>query len=48
MTRHVVDALFGLFGGVIPSGLHLAWNFRRNNKDTSGTIDLSLMRKFNK
>jgi hypothetical protein len=42
MTGHVLDALFGVLGGLIPGGIHFAWNFTRNNKTTSGTIDLTL------
>ena len=42
MGTHALDALFGLLGGVIPGGLHLAWNVTRGTKSASGTIDLTL------
>lgn len=45
MSGHVVSLLFGLLGGVIPGGLHLAWNVTRNNKTSSGTIDFTLRDK---
>lgn len=41
----MVDALFGLLGGILPGGLHMAWNFTRGSKSNSGTIDLTLTKK---
>lgn len=42
MSVHWVDALFGVLGGIVPGGLHVAWKITRNNKVSSGTIDLTL------
>ena len=41
MGVHVVDALFGLLGGVIPGGVHLAWKVTHNDRSIGGTIDLT-------
>jgi hypothetical protein len=45
MTVHALDVLFGVLGGIIPGGIHLAWNVTRNNKVTSGTVDFTLRNK---
>jgi hypothetical protein len=41
MPGHALEAVFGFIGGVITGGLHFAWKFTRNNRTTSGSIDLS-------
>jgi hypothetical protein len=41
MSAHALSALFGFIGGAIPGGLHFAWKVTRNNKVSSGTIDLT-------
>ena len=41
MNVHVVDALFGMLGGLIPGGLHVAWKVTHNSRVTSGSIDLT-------
>ena len=48
MNVHVVDAMFGVLGGLIPGGIHLAWNITRNNRTSSGTIDLTLRTPLNR
>lgn len=42
MSVHLLDAVFGVLGGLIPGGLHVAWKITRNNKTSSGNIDLTL------
>ena len=46
MTDHIVAALFGLLGGSVPVGVHLAFKVRRNTSVTSGSIDLTNRKKF--
>ena len=41
MSAHLVEALFGMLGGLIPGGLHVAWKVRRGDRVTSGNIDLT-------
>lgn len=45
MSTHLLDALYGLLGSVAYNGVHLAWSIRRNNKTSTGTIDLTLRNK---
>jgi hypothetical protein len=48
MSSHALDALFGLLGGLIPGGIHFAWNITRGTKNTTGTIDLTVTKKTSK
>lgn len=45
MSVHLLDVLYGVIGGIIPGGLHLAWSITRNNKTSSGTIDFTLRKR---
>ena len=45
MSAHLLSALFGMLGGIIPGGLHVAWKITRNNRVNAGTIDLTLRKK---
>lgn len=49
MSVHWLSALSGFIGGgVFSSGLHIAWNITRNNRVSSGTIDLTLVKRTKK
>jgi hypothetical protein len=41
VSGHVIDAMFGFIGGVIPGGLHFAWKVTHNDRTIGGTIDLT-------
>ena len=41
MSAHLLSALFGFLGGALPGSIHFAWKITRNNRVTSGTLDLT-------
>ena len=45
MSGHLLTLLYGVLGGLIPGGVHLAWNITRGGKVSSGTIDFTLRKK---
>lgn len=44
MIQHLISALFGILGGLVPGGLKLAWNIRRGSTIDAGNIDLTAYR----
>lgn len=45
MSDHVLSALLGLLGGLLPGSVHFAWKTRRGKNTRSGTIDLTYRKK---
>jgi hypothetical protein len=45
MSNHVLSALFGLLGGLLPGSIRFAWKTRHGKHTRSGTIDLTYRKK---
>lgn len=48
MSANLWPLLYGVLGGIIPGGIHLAWNITRGTKTSSGTIDFTLRKRAGK